>query len=154
MDGADLDLECDGAATAVLDRARDDELYADLDVVATELATRGPEPKPTEAELMAALRSTLAANQAAAAGISALADQIAGKPPRKSRTLRIVRGDDGAMAAEDITEAPAPAAADVGEPAVPVSATPDGKLADAFGDPDAPLSAQVAAFLSAHGPRT
>jgi len=56
---------------------------------------------------MATLRSTLAANQAAAAALTALADRRADKPRRNS-TICVVYDEDGEpIGTEDVDAAPA-----------------------------------------------
>jgi hypothetical protein len=123
----DLDSDCSTAAEQVLNRAQADDPYDDLDCSA---AAEGIVTRTRNDELtIATLQSSLKITQAAAAAIAAMADRVAGKPSRtpRNRTIRVVYDDDGvAIGTEDV--APAPAAADVGEPVVPEPAAPDGKL--------------------------
>jgi hypothetical protein len=78
------DLDCAAAAAELINRGRD------------------------EALAMAALRSTLAANQAVAAALTALADRTADKPRRRNRTLRLTHDSDGEPVVEDVTDQPEP----------------------------------------------
>lgn len=116
----DFDADCADAAAAVLKRGQDDELIA------------------------AHLRETLPSMQAVATAVSRVAGEQPRRKPRRSRTIRIRREDDGAMVAEDIE--PAPVVADVGEaPAIeiegeqaPQPEPAPGGFADIFGSLEGP----------------
>jgi hypothetical protein len=121
----DFDADCADAAAAVLKRGQDDELIA------------------------AHLRETLPSMQAVATAVSRVAGEQPRRKPRRNRSIRLRRDDEGVLVAEDITPAPGPsieeaskpADADVGEaPAIEIDGgqaphpepTPGG-FADIFG---------------------
>jgi len=81
----------------------------DCSAAASELVQRSEDEAALVQAVIDSTRTTQLGMQAAALAVAAIADRLTASPPRTrgDRTIKIVRDEDGAMAAEDTTGKPA-----------------------------------------------